>query len=427
VVPAIAEDERSALSLRRTPIVVAYERSRDSVVNISSTEKVDISRGGIDPFGYPEVFRFPTEKRSVGSGFVIHEDGYIATNAHVVSAGAQMIVTFADATEYEAHVIGRDTARDLAIIKIDANKPLTPITLGRSDDLMIGEQTLAVGNPVGLQNTLTTGVVSALHRELEIDGRPIYRDVIQTDASINPGNSGGPLLNILGELIGINTAVRTDAQNIGFAIPVERLREILPEILDCEKLNRVQVGMRVQESLPPKVAEVRKNSPAELAGIRKDDVLRAVNGRPLARGVDYYVTMLNRQAGETVHLDLVRDGKPVQVRMTLTPLPKPDGVELAALRLGAKISDVRDDTAKRSGLSRHRGVIVLAVDPKSPAGRAGIQPGDLLVSMGPHALIDVDHVGTLLADVHAGDPIDIGIRRTTRGRLIDGEARLHAR
>ena len=181
--------EPAGRDLRRTPIVEAYERVRNSVVNISATERVRVERFGVDAFG--GLFTYPTERseRSIGSGVVIHEDGYVATNAHVVSAGSQLLATFADGTAYRAHIIGRDTARDLAVIKIEPSNPLKPVVLGRSDDLLIGETTIAIGNPVGLQNTLTTGVISALNRELQVSDRVVYRDVIQTDASINPVNS----------------------------------------------------------------------------------------------------------------------------------------------------------------------------------------------------------------------------------------------
>ncbi len=197
----VADDARRRM--RRSPIVEAYENAKDSLVNLSATQRVVVDHWGMNRFG--DVFRFPSERSesSVGSGFVIHEDGFIVTNAHVVSSGTELRVTFADGSEYDAHVVARDTERDLAVIKIEADVPLKPISLGRSHDLMIGEQTIAIGNPVGLQNTLTTGVISALHRELPIGGNVLYRDVIQTDASINPGNSGGPLLNADGEMIGM--------------------------------------------------------------------------------------------------------------------------------------------------------------------------------------------------------------------------------
>lgn len=423
--------DANARERRRTPVVEAYERARESIVNLSSSEKVEVSRWGVNLFG--DIFSVPGERdaRSVGSGFIFHENGYIATNAHVVSVGSQLVVTLADGSEYEARVIGRDTARDLAVIKIDPPRPLTPITLGRSDDLMIGEQTLAIGNPVGLNNTLTLGIISALHRQLEVDGRVLYRDVIQTDASINPGNSGGPLLNILGELIGVNTAIRTDAQNIGFAIPVDQLREILPEVLNYEKLNKVVVGMQVGGGEPPKVLDVSSDSPAHQAGVRSGDVVLAVDGKPITRILDFQVAMLEHRPGEQVPVKLLRDGKPTELRVPIVAAPKPDGKKLATEKLGLVIADVKEDVARRFQLRKPGGVIVIGVEPKSPADQAGMRPGDLLVSMGSSWLTDMELVGSLLNELPGGDPIDIGFRRVERSnqrsKLYDWEVRIHAR
>ncbi len=426
-VPVSSGDAHSKRDLRRTPVVEAYERARDSVVNISAIKKVEVRRWGVSLFG--DIFTVPGQRsaRSVGSGLVIHEDGYIATNAHVVSAGAQLKVTFADGTEYDARVIGRDRDPDLAVIKVDPVRPLVPITLGRSDDLMIGEQTVAVGNPVGLQNTVTSGVISALHRELEIGGRVVYHDVIQTDASINPGNSGGPLLNVLGEVIGINTAIRTDAQNIGFAIPVDQLRKILPEILDSEKLNKVQLGMRVSPGVPGRVIEVREGSPAYRAGVRVGDIVHSIDGERVSSGVDFYVAMLDKPAGDKIALRLLRDGSMAETRLTLTPISKPDGRRLARERLGLTIADAMEGVARRFQWRREGGVIVVGVEPRSPADRAGLKPGDLLVTMGPYWLTDVDQAGALLSAIGPGDPVDVGFRRERGDMLYDWEARLHAR
>ena len=424
---AAPTSDASGREKRRTPVVQAYERVRDSVVNIAASEKVEVSRWGVNAFG--DIFSIPGERdaRSVGSGFIIHEDGYIATNAHVVSVGSQLMVTLADGSEYEARIIGRDTTRDLAVIKIEPNRQLTPITLGRSDDLMIGEQTIAIGNPVGLHNTVTVGVVSALHRELEVEGRVLYRDVIQTDASINPGNSGGPLLNILGELIGVTTAIRTDAQNIGFAIPVDQLREILPRVLDYEKINKIIVGLHVNGDDPPKVDAVKPDSPAQAAGIRPGDTLLAVGAKPVTRTLDYHVAMLQHKVGDQVPFRLLRDGKSTETKVTLSAAPKPDGKKLASEKLGLTLADVREDVVRRFQLRKPGGVIVIGVEPRSPADQAGMRPGDLVVSMGSSWLTDMDMVGSLLAESTPGDPVELGFRRAERSKLYDWEVRLHAR
>jgi len=419
---AARAEDRGDLLKRRTPVVEAYERARDSVVNISTTQKVEVRGWGL--FG--DVFTMPSERMSVGSGVVIHEDGFIATNAHVVSAADRLTVTFADGTSHEARIIGLDSTRDLAVIKVDPPRPLMPIAWGRSDDLMIGEQTIAVGNPVGLQNTVTTGVISAMHRELSLGGRVVYRDVIQTDASINPGNSGGPLLNVLGELIGINTAVRTDLQNIGFAIPVDQLRDLLPDILDSEKRNKVQVGLRVADSVPPRVMTIREGSPADKAGVRLGDVVEAVDGRRVRGPVDFYVSLLGKEAGDSVALRLSRDGAPTTTKLTLTPVPKPDGKQLARQHLGLGIANVKDSGARRFAPDSG-GVIVVAVEPQSSAAREDIRPGDLLVQLGKHWIADVDEVGTLLSGIAEGAPVDVAIRRAVPGGLIHFAVRLYAR
>jgi len=412
---------------RRTPVVRAYERARESVVNISATAIVEVQRYGINFFG--ELFPVPMRQnqRSVGSGFVIHESGYVVTNAHVVSAAAQLSVVLEDGTDYDAKVIGRDNIRDLAVIKFEPKAPLRPIAIGRSDDLMIGEQTIAIGNPVGLHNTLTTGVISALHRELEVEGRVVYRDLIQTDAGINPGNSGGPLLNVLGELIGINTAIRADAQNIGFAIPVDQLREMLPEILAVEKQNRSTLGFRLDRADPPAIAEVVGNGPAAGAGLAVGDVILSVNGDDVARAVDFYVKVLDVRAGQAVAITVLRDRKPLQVSVTMTALPSPDGKRLALDRLGLTLDELRDDVARRFQLRGGGGVIVIGVEPRGPADQVGMVPGDLIVSLGSNWITDLEQIGLLLSDLRKGDAVDVGFRRERRGRLYDWEGRLYAR
>ena len=423
----VRADEAADRQKRRTPVVDAYERSRDSVVNITGIGNVEVQRWGLNLFG--EVFPMPATRnqRSIGSGIIIHEDGYIVTNAHVVASGAQLGATLLDGSEHEARVIGRDNARDLAVIKIDPPSPLKPITMGHSEDIMIGEQAIAVGNPVGLHNTVTVGVISALHRELEVGGRVVYRDVIQTDASINPGNSGGALLNILGELIGINTAIRSDAQNIGFAIPVDQLREILPSVLDSEKLNKVVAGFHINGTDPPTIAEVREDSPAAAAGLRVGDVISTVNAKRVDRAVDFLVTMLDRKAGETARLGVVRGGKTQEIRLSLAEAPKPDGKRLAKERLGLTVEEAKEDVARRFLLRRAGGVIVMGVEPRSPADRAGVKPGDMLVSLGPYWLTDTDMLGQLLAQVGTGDGIEARLRRVLRSDLYEYEVVFYAR
>ncbi|MCF7958828.1 MAG: trypsin-like peptidase domain-containing protein, partial [Phycisphaerae bacterium] len=261
---------------RRTPVVEAFEKNKDAVVNIASKQ---ITRGRSSFWDdwplHPQLVEIP----SLGSGFIINPRGYIVTNAHVVSGTGDITIILADGNKYKGRIITEDPTIDLAVLKIDADTPLPTVALGTSDDLMIGETVLAIGNSYGYQHTLTDGIISAIHPNVELD-RGISLPMIQISAPINPGNSGGPLLNINGKLIGINTAIRKAAQSIGFAIPINHLRENLPRILNVEKLRRMDFGLDLgdcRESTPPtiglRVLSVRANSAAESAGFQKGDII----------------------------------------------------------------------------------------------------------------------------------------------------------
>jgi serine protease Do len=430
--------------VRRTPVVEVFESARDAVVNISSTQIVTVRSpfGGLgrgfeelfehfdmpmpllrDPFGGDRQVR----RQSVGSGFVIHPDGYIVTNAHVVARTAERRVTFADGREYDATVVAADPQRDLAILKIEpivgqagaesrsddapGGGGLPTLRLGRSDDLMIGETVIAIGNPLGYQHTVTSGVVSAVGRDLVFSSDFTLENLIQTDASINPGNSGGPLLNVLGELIGINTAIRGDAQNIGFAIPVDRLREVLPELLDIERRYRLIAGLHIDTLNTPRIIRVDAGSPAERADIRVGDVLLAVDGRPVREGIDYYIAMIGRNVDRPVALTLERDGSSVDVDLRFEHRPLPDGRELALRRLGIELDDLHAEVARRLGLRPDVGVVIDALDPRGPAAQIGLQRGDIIVALGRHSVGSLEQVGLLLEHVGPAETVSVNILR----------------
>jgi len=279
---------------RRSRVVEAVERARPAVVNIS-TEQVVIQRPlPVDPF-FEEFFRdfFDSRprrstRRSLGSGVIVRGDGTILTNEHVILRGGSIHVTLADGGEYEAKLVGRDPDADLAVLRINAGR-VPYMALGSSSDLMIGETVIAIGNPFGLSHTVTTGVVSATKRTLQTGGRT-FTDFIQTDASINPGNSGGPLLNILGELIGINTAIYGNAQGIGFAIPVDRVRRSLDQLVSGRpqpeahpnQLAWDQLGIQVRDDQRGlAVARVRDGSAADRVGVQRGDRLLGFDGDAL--------------------------------------------------------------------------------------------------------------------------------------------------
>lgn len=432
--PAVgkADPRREA---RRTPIVRVFEAAKESVVNISTAQIIQVrdpfdvfERLFDDPFErslQPRARRFKTT--AVGSGFVIHASGYIVTNAHVVARTAERKVLFADGRAFDAEIVAQDGEHDLAVLKIEADAPLRPIPFGRSDDLMIGETAIAIGNPLGLENTLTVGVVSAVNRQLTIDDRIVYDGLIQTDASINPGNSGGPLLNILGELIGVNTAIRGDAQNIGFAIPVDRLSKALPELLAVERRYRVETGLAVSASQPPVIESIAAGSSAEKAGLRVGDVLRGLEGSPIVKSVDFWIGLIGRRPGDRLRLDVERDGRPLQVRLVLAEKPRPNGVELARARLGVELQPMSPALARKLGIPEARGLVISKVLPGGPAAETGLEPTDVLIELGPYQTTSVDDLGLLLESIRPDSVVRVGVLRLARQGIFRLRAALRVR
>jgi len=423
---SVDDTPNSRLQARRSPVVEVFEHCRDAVVNISCTEIVEQR----DPFGigsiFEDFFQSPGGPRgggggtrqftrtSVGSGFVIHPDGYIVTNAHVVAQTAERKVGFADGRSYDAQIIAFDTNRDLAILKIDGAAPLPIIKMGRSHDLLIGETVIAIGNPVGLQNTVTAGVISAVDRTLDFPNGMSLKGLVQTDASINPGNSGGPLLNVLGELIGVNSAIRGDAQNIGFAIPVDQLRELLPELLDVERRYRVESGLIVDQLGSPRVMSVAAGSAAERAGLKPGDVLKRVNDRAIHEGIDWSIALIGAQAGQAINVAYLRDGKAADATLSLDAKPAPNGVELARERFGAEVVNLPPDAAASLGLPEGVGLLVTQVEPDSPAAQSGLQRRDVLMALGRHTVASTDDLGQLLEQVKPGERVPVTVLRVDR-------------
>jgi S1-C subfamily serine protease len=289
-----AAPRRGGDDLRRNPIVRAVEQIGPSVVNISAERLVMRRASPLDYFGAPGDRGRRSE--SLGSGVVLDGSGIVVTNDHVISGASKIIVTTADGRELEAELLGADADNDLAVLKVDG-KGLKPVRVGTTADLMIGETAIAVGNPFGLSNTVTTGIVSALQRTVKGEGRT-YTDFIQTDAAINPGNSGGALCNVLGELIGINTAIVGGANTIGFAIPVERVRRIADDLLRFGEVKPVWIGVRgttltagrarpSARGLGMRVRSVYPSSPADVAPREPGDVVLSLNGRDVESREDF--------------------------------------------------------------------------------------------------------------------------------------------
>jgi serine protease Do len=379
--PAFAADAE-----RRTPVVVAVERASPAVVNISTEQTVVVQP---DPFFdqfFNDFFERPRGQRytrtSLGSGVIVRPDGYVVTNAHVVARGAKIKVTLADEREFEAKIVGSDSDADLAVLKI-AGDGLPHITFGNSDDLMIGETVIAIGNPFGFSHSVTSGVVSAVGRSLRSDNRS-YLDFIQTDASINPGNSGGPLLNIKGELIGINTAIYGKAQGIGFAIPANRARRSVDDLIRYGEIKRGYFGARVQDLTPelagalgvPQnhgvvVREVEDRSPAASAGLRPGDLVLAIDGHDVKSREEFDQRTAAMAEGDTSRLDVLRDGRKLALEVHAAALDKERLDDIGWRLLGIRVKPA----------ARGRSLEISEVRRQSALDRAGVRAGDALIGL----------------------------------------------
>src|SRR4051794_13581393 len=294
----------AATNLRRTVTVEVAEKTKDAVVYISTTKVINQRVGGNDPFwnqfdlGYRKV-----PVGSLGSGFIVHKDGYVVTNHHVIDRARQINVELLDGRKLPADLIASDPDADLAVLRIHSDKPFPTIELGDSSDIMVGEPVIAVGNPLGFSHTVSDGIVSAVHRDLKDEqNKVILGDLVQTDAAINPGNSGGPLLNAYGQVIGINTAIRGDAQNIGFAIQVNRLRDLIPSLMNPAQANKVDVPVKLKEerhlSPPAKVDRI-----VRVADGTQQAAVASINGHKPTNIIDAYVQLLKVKPNEKVTLE----------------------------------------------------------------------------------------------------------------------------
>jgi serine protease Do len=331
------------------------------------------------------------EQRGVGSGFIMNRDGYILTNNHVVEDADQIKVKLANGKEYEGKVVGRDPKTDLALIKINASSDLQPLTLGNSDDLKVGSWVVAVGSPFGLEQTVTAGIVSAKGRVI---GSGPYDNFIQTDASINPGNSGGPLINMRGEVVGINTAIIASGQGIGFAIPINMAKEIAPQLQNKGHVTRGWLGVSIQEVTPELaksfglkekkgalVAQVVSGSPAEKAGIEQGDVIMEFDGKEVANSKDLPRIVASSPVGKAVTVKLLRNGKVLDRQLKVGEMEEKAEVARASSSkrsLGITVQNLSPELAKELGVKKEMGVVVTRVEPGSPASDAGIQTGDVI-------------------------------------------------
>ena len=374
---------------RRSPVVVAVEKASPAVVSIFSSQEIERQ---VNPFGgnpfFEDFFRdffesMPDRRteRSLGSGVVIRPDGYILTNEHVVLQSGKIQIQLANEQKLDARLVGADSDSDLAVLKVDDAKSLPHLPLGTSEDLLIGETVIAIGNPFGLSHTVTTGVVSAVNRSLNT-GERTYYDFIQTDASINPGNSGGPLLNIKGELIGINTAIYGKAQGIGFAIPISRAKRIVEELISHGAVEAPWIGVATQTLTPelayhfsPKEKQgvllraVEPGSPADAAGLQRGDVVIRLDGKPLQSSEEYVQRERAYNSGAKLRFLISRNRQEKEIIVTAGRFPQEKADELAWKLLGIAVAETKD------------GLEVRRVRSAGPAERIGFTRGDIILGV----------------------------------------------
>ncbi len=401
--PIIWQNGFCTAETRENSVVRAVRKVSPAVVNISSQYEI---RKNSNPFsGYDldplleKFFRdfFPPERErrekrtSLGSGVIIDGTrGYVLTNTHVVEKATTISVALNDKREFEATIVGLDPDSDLAVLKILAEQALPAIEMGNSDDILIGESVIAIGNPFGFSHTVTTGVISAVNRSIKTASR-VFHEFIQTDASINPGNSGGPLVNINGELIGINTAIYAEAQGLGFAIPINRAKRIISDLINYGAVIPPWVGMTVQPldselagylNIPPDVGvivtAVDPDSPAETAGVEEGDIILSISGVKIT-GVSTYQLKINELSpGQTITLEISKKRSRHDLSLTTGAFPIDRALGLANQRLGIDVSALDEQTRATYGIQMSSGVLIIKMRRGSPLDRIGVRPGDII-------------------------------------------------
>jgi serine protease Do len=400
---------------RETPLVKAVQRARAAAVNIHTEKTTPVT----DP-AFATPGRHGRKVNGMGTGIIIDERGYIVTNHHVINGVDSLRVTLDSGNTYNAVVISEDPVRDLAILKIQATVPLTVMPLGTSSDLMLGETVFAIGNAFGYESTITVGIVSALHRDVEVNETQSYKNLIQTDAAINPGNSGGPLINLNGEVVGINVAIRAGAQKIGFAIPIDDARKIMADLLKIEYFDNASHGVIARDvksgSDRRMVVEAAKpGSAADQAGLKPGDVILKAGERPIVDSADFERALLGHGVGDEVHLTVKRDGKSEELALKLGPAngdlqantagsvivhSETEPADPLSQRIweviGLRVSKIAKTNPKLTNSKYEGGLQVVEIRSDSPAAHGGIQPRDVLVGLDRWTTVRMEDVSWVL-------------------------------
>ena len=428
------------------------KKCSSAVVNISTVRTMSGSGGRVfehffggpqgqqDPFGryFEEFFKNMPQRQfkqnSLGSGFILEKDGYIVTNNHVIEGADEIQVKLNDGKEYRAEIIGADASTDLALIKIKADQALPALPLGDSDKMEIGQWVLAIGSPFGLEHTVTAGIISAKGRVI---GAGPYDDFIQTDASINPGNSGGPLLNMNGEVIGINTAIVNGGDGIGFAIPINIAKAVFEQLKNNGAVTRGWLGVGIQDldkdlkeyygiSQGVLISEVFPGDPADRAGILAGDIVLSINGNPVDSSRDLSKQIADLSVKSTAEIKLNRNGKIKTVNVTIA---RRDEVKLGTTApgklpelgedgLGMQITDINPEVARRFGLSDTDGVMVMELQADGKSAAAGIQQGDIIKGINRQPVKTVADYNRIMAGIKKGSIVQFYIKRADKGMMV---------
>ena len=434
--PSAAAANLAALENRPPSFATIAKRTMPVVVNISTTAQRAPRGGSGDPIDeffnrfFGESQPRDNSQRSLGSGILISKDGEILTSYHVVKNADAIKVRLADQSEYEARLVGKDDRTDLALIKIRKTNDSLPFArLGTSSQLDVGDWVMAIGNPFGLEHTVTAGIVSAKGRVI---GAGPYDNFIQTDASINPGNSGGPLINAVGEVVGVNSAIFSQSGSnvgIGFAIPIDLAKKVVDHLRKNGKVVRGWLGIRAQD-LSPQVAaisglshfagqiqtvtEVTENSPAAEAGIKVGDVIVEFNGKALTKNPDLRAMIVDTAPGQKTTLKIVREKLERIVSIRIGELPDDDGsqqVEVRDAELGLRVQRITPETSRRLALSSIKGVLVLEVQSGSPAEQVGIEPADVIREVNQKPVNNVKDFERAVRQGRRGDRILLLVQR----------------
>lgn len=429
-------------SNRMSPVVKTVKIVSPAVVNISSEYEVKqhvnpfsgfSTNPGLDNF-FNDFFGYGYEQKykrtNLGSGAIIDGNrGLILTNAHVITKAGKITVVLKDKRTFEAQIVGADADSDLAVLRIQSSKPLPSIIMGNSDDIMIGETVIAIGNPFGFSHTVTTGVVSAINRSIKSENK-VFHDFIQTDASINPGNSGGPLINIDGELIGINTAIYGDAQGIGFAIPVNKAKRIITDLIKFGEVIQPWIGITVQKidqemaaylQLPKPnaliVTDIETDSPADKSGIIPGDIILAIGNKEVA-SLDTYDTIINSySSGSKIKLEVWRGAKTRHVTITATVFPREKATQLASQLMGITVTAI-PKRSKHHRIYVSKGVMISNLKPNSDLARIGARPGDIIRQINEVTVNTMNDFEKAIVKYRKKNSVVILLQRGERGYYI---------